>query len=939
MTSYTGNSGNNSYTIARYGQVLTYDGKDGTDTLSFDRLAKSYFTISAPDSDGYITIDSKAGASATYHIRVKNVEILKFSNGSVKVDLTALYPDAFSTTDTTAPTIQSFSPADEASGVSIDTAIQVTFSENVVRGTGDIVLKDADGNVVATYDAATSTNLSISGTKLTITPDAALEFNTGYSVEFAAGTLADASGNTLASVTTYNFTTASAEVSGTAAANTITGTSGDDIQHGLAGNDTLSGLAGNDTLDGGAGNDVLDGGAGADSMTGGLGNDTYVVDDAGDVVTESSSLATEIDTVESSVDYTLGANLEKLVLTGSAESGTGNSLNNTLTGNSSANILDGAAGTDKLAGGVGDDEYLVDLKLTGTGAKAVASLEDTVTEAAGAGEDTIVLRGTVSLTNASTLVLGANLEQLDASGTDSSLLNLTGNALANTLTGNDAANTLNGGAGADTMIGGSGDDVYLVDNAGDVVTEASSSGDDTVRVSIVGTGSYSLGANLENALLTNTLAFSLVGNALDNQLTGNAAINTLTGDDGDDTLDGGKGADILNGGDGDDMYIVDTLADTITDSSGTDTVTANLAKGTYVLADGLENLILGGKAAINGTGNADANALTGNNAANRLDGGAGADDMTGGLGNDTYVVDDAGDVVTESSSLATEIDTVESSVDYTLGANLEKLVLTGSAESGTGNSLNNTLTGNSSANILDGAAGTDKLAGGAGDDEYLVDLKVTGTGAKAVASLEDTVTEAAGAGEDTIVLRGTVSLTNASTLVLGANLEQLDASGTGSSLLNLTGNALANTLTGNDAANTLNGGAGADTLSGGDGDDVLSGGLGLDVLTGGDGADIFLFNTANATTNVDTLLDFTSGTDHLQLSHTIFSKFKAGEDVSDNLAIGTPQAANDYLVYDSSTGILSYDADGSGAKAAVQLAQLGAGDSHPDLLSTDIVII
>ncbi|MCB5207811.1 Ig-like domain-containing protein [Methylovorus mays] len=940
MTTYTGNSGNNSYTIARYGQVLTYDGKAGTDTLSFDRLAKSYFTISAPDSDGYITIDSKAGASATYHIRVKNVEILKFSNGSVKVDLTTLYPDAFSTTDTTAPTIKTLAPADEATGVSIDTAIQVTFSENVVRGTGDIVLKDADGNVIETYAAASSSNLSISGNLLTITPDSALQFSTGYSIEFAAGTVADASGNTLASVTSYNFTTASAEITGTAAANTINGTSRSDIQHGLAGNDKLFGLAASDTLDGGAGNDSLDGGSGADAMTGGLGNDTYVVDDAGDVVTEASSLATEIDTVESSVDYVLGANVEKLVLTGSAESGTGNSLNNTLTGNSSANLLDGGAGTDKLAGGAGDDEYRVDLKVTGAGAKAVASLEDSVTEIAGGGDDTVVLRGSVSLTKASTLVLGANLENLDASATGSSLLNLTGNGLANTLTGNDAANTLNGGAGADTMTGGNGDDLYLVDNVGDVVIESSGSGgQDKVQVSIAVTGSYTLGSNVEDAVLTNKVVFSLTGNALDNALTGNAAINTISGGDGDDTLDGGAGADTLDGGAGDDMYLVDNLADAITDASGADTIKATLAKGTYVLADGLENLILGGKAAINGTGNAADNTLAGNAAANRLDGGVGADAMTGGLGNDTYVVDDAGDVVTETSSLATEIDMVESSVDYVLGANVEKLVLTGSAESGTGNSLNNTLTGNSSANLLDGGAGTDKLAGGAGDDEYRVDLKVTGAGAKAVASLEDSVTEIAGGGDDTVVLRGSVSLTKASTLVLGANLENLDASATGSSLLNLTGNGLANTLTGNDAANTLNGGVGADSLHGGAGSDILIGGAGLDQLEGGNDADIFLFNTAASASNVDTLVDFVSGTDTIELSHAIFTKFKAGEDVSDNLGNSAPQDANDYLMYDSSTGVLAYDADGTGAKVAVQIAQLGAGDSHPDLVSGDIVII
>ena len=92
------------------------------------------------------------------------------------------------------------------------------------------------------------------------------------------------------------------------------------------------------------GNNLLSGGAGVDTLIGGLGNDTYIVDMAADVVTESSTLASEIDIVQSSVNYTLGANLEQLVLTGTGNiNGTGNNLVNTLTGNAGNNILDGGA--------------------------------------------------------------------------------------------------------------------------------------------------------------------------------------------------------------------------------------------------------------------------------------------------------------------------------------------------------------------------------------------------------------------------------------------------------------------------------------------------------------------------------------------------------------------------------------------------------------------
>ncbi len=98
----------------------------------------------------------------------------------------------------------------------------------------------------------------------------------------------------------------------------------------------------------------------------------------------------------------------------------------------------------------------------------------------------------------------------------------------------------------------------------------------------------------------------------------------------------------------------------------------------------------------------------------RLDGGLGADGMTGGTGNDNYVVDNAGDMVTELGGGG--IDKVSSSISYTLGANVENLVLTGRAASGTGNELANSITGNGSANTLWGRAGNDKLLGGGGAD-------------------------------------------------------------------------------------------------------------------------------------------------------------------------------------------------------------------------------
>jgi Ca2+-binding RTX toxin-like protein len=132
--------------------------------------------------------------------------------------------------------------------------------------------------------------------------------------------------------------------------------------------------------------------------------------------------------------------------------------------------------------------------------------------------------------------------------------------------------------------------------------------------------------------------------------------------------------------------------------------------------------------------------------------------------------------------------------------------------------------------------------------------------------------------------------------------------------------------------------AGMDTLLGGAGDDYLSGGAGRDRLTGGSGADQFAFDAAlNRNTNVDTITDFVSGQDEIVLDSTVFSRFAAGEDITDHFsATGRPSDSNDYLIYSATNKVLYYDADGNGSGAAVAFAVL---IGVPTLNATDFLIM
>uniref|UniRef100_UPI003CF2E756 putative Ig domain-containing protein n=1 Tax=Pseudomonas sp. DC3000-4b1 TaxID=2804666 RepID=UPI003CF2E756 len=293
----------------------------------------------------------------------------------------------------------------------------------------------------------------------------------------------------------------------------------------------IQGTDQDDTLVGSAGNDTIDGDRGADTMSGGDGKDVYIVDDALDTVTETNASATQIDTVKASVSWTLGDNVEYLVLTGySAINGTGNGLRNFITGNDAANVLDGQGGADSMTGGNGSDTYYVD------------NVDDTTVEKS---SDSTVGGIDTVYTSLATWTLASNVENL-VINTDGAA-NGIGNALDNRLVAGNGNNVLDGRDGIDTVS-------YALAQAG--VTLALNT---TVQQNTGGSGLDTL-KYIENA----------IGSAYDDKITGSSAANLLDGGagkdellggGGDDTLIGGAGNDSLTGGTGADTYVFTALTD------------------------------------------------------------------------------------------------------------------------------------------------------------------------------------------------------------------------------------------------------------------------------------------------------------------------------------------------------------------------------------------
>ncbi|MFY9289818.1 MAG: calcium-binding protein [Methylorubrum rhodinum] len=711
-----------------------------------------------------------------------------------------------------------------------------------------------------------------------------------------------------------------------------------------------------DTIDGGDGNDVIvtdnpffESG-GADRLSGGRGNDTFKLSggvDEGAVIDGGDG----VDTVEIGDLTTLTVkNVE--ILDGHGHRGT---VAQYRSFEKFINSSDPAGGIDIFIDGAGGALDFSTSVMDGlsVGVRATSATSG-VNITASSNSDRFY-----GSDYADTFNGGKGNDTIYASGGHDTLNGGAGNDVFYLYFGLSGNVMINDGDGIDTLNGDAGNDVFYLDfglsgnvaiNGGDGIDTINSNtslqGYDIHNVELLNT--TGIGATIDqfksfkkiysdNGLEENIyLTLQGDGGVIDfrpkigsnNNLTvdarfvtsgtaiiGSSGNDLMFGSAFDDRLDGSSGADRLTGNQGDDTFIVDDRGDLVFEDAGkgTDTVVTRVS---YALQAGqeIEQLRAGGgvgSAAIDLTGNEFAQTIQGTVGANVLDGQGGADLLYGYGGNDTYLVDDAGDQVFESRGGGS--DTVLSSTSYALqaGQEIETLQLLASTKNAalnlTGNDFAQTLIGNNGVNVLDGQGGADTLIGRGGNDTYIVDSKA------------DRVVEAAGGGRDTVVA------TTSYQLGTGQAIETLQlAKSTGTAGYVLVGNALDNTIIGNA------------------GDNRLDGRLGNDLLKGGAGADTFVFATTLGPDNVDRIADFSHTDDAIRLAKSVFSALAPGhlaEGAFKDLGVaGATVDADDRILYDHSTGDLSYDADGSGtAFAAIRFAVV---DNHArtPLDHTDMLI-
>ena len=615
----------------------------------------------------------------------------------------------------------------------------------------------------------------------------------------------------------------------------------------------------------------------------------------------------------------------------------------TIVGTGAANFIRGLFDDQIYAGG-GDD--VIDI--------GVGDGDDTYD--GGEGIDTLTYASTSLGIAVDLLAISHNATGVEI-GVDqiSSIENVVGGSGADSLRGTSGNNTLMGGAGADKLYGSDGSDVlnggvdgdgiygeggndHLAYTAGMDTLDGGAGGDTadfsafasavSVNLGYAGIEAWTRGQTNLDSGTWRTIADLLsvehvTGSAYADRLTGDAGNNIFSGGDGNDRLSYTGGMDTLDGGSGGDTADFSAFTSAVSVDLGyvgTEAWTrgqTNLDSGTWRTIADLMSIehITGTAYADRLTGDVGNNLLSGGNGNDRLSYTAGLDTLNGGAGGDTADFSAFGSAVSVNLGYAGyEASTRDQpNLDSGTWRTTADLV-----------SVEN-VTGSAYADRLTGDTGNNQLLGGAGNDR----LSYTGG--------LDTLDGAAGIDTADFSAFGaavSVNLAYAGYEASTRDQPNLD-SGTWrtiadlNSVENLTGSAYADRLTGNPGSNQLEGGAGNDALTGADGADTLVGGAGHDTLTGGTGADRFDFTAAlSASTNVDRITDYSLTDDLIRLDNDVFTAF-----VTENVAldpsafysgpgIATAHDVDDRIIYNTSTGNLYYDPDGTGGTGPTLFATL-----------------
>ena len=613
----------------------------------------------------------------------------------------------------------------------------------------------------------------------------------------------------------------------------------------------LTGNALANSILGGAGADTLDGGAGADTLRGGAGNDVYLVDAINDLVDETSVGSSGTDTIR-----LIGSSLSSYTITVSGATGVeyldasalsqnltlnGNSLSNSLIGGSGHDsitddngndTINGGLGNDTLNAGGGFDRYQFDwsmangagwgqdvifhfepgsdkLEIRNLGFNPVAAdfteLFDVTPFVSG--PVSVTLRGVLALGDLQTITLNYRVGGPVYGNTvfsdfvfvkDPNVTWITGNSSSNTLSGTNGNDTILGLAGDDSIHASLGQDILDGGSGVDIVNYADFTSSVSINLGL--SGAQTIAHGISQTLIS---IEGLMGTAFADSLVGSANDDVISGGVGNDTLDGGAGSDTL-----DYSYLTTNLTLSLAASGAQQTIIASLGSDEDVVRN-FENVI-GGAGHDNLTGHSGANILMGGAGNDTLDGGAGADTLRGGAGDDVYYVDNINDVIDETSAGSSGTDLVITSVNYTLGTNVENVQVSGS--------VGLSVTGNELGNWMRGGSGNDTLNGGGGRDILDYSLYTSSLLFSAMdGSGRQTVTAVAGSDVDVI-----------------QNIENILA---GSGHDSIIGNNANNSIVGGDGDDWIRDEAGNDTLLGGAGNDTISGGIGNDSLDGGDGVD------------------------------------------------------------------------------------------------------